>query len=300
MKHVYLSLLFLSFLFTGFSQELVVGGECIESPVSLSGIGDINGKPAYQGVGTVAGTAGVTVSVYWIGAPDNVWVIDFDGQPYFMNTCVKDGPVSTTNTNCPWTAVTDMTCSGTDPLSVTGSAALPVRFTGFTANSLGEKVALNWKTAQETNNKGFSIERSLDGHNWAALGFVAGAGNASIETSYRFIDQAPLNGRNYYRLVQEDLDGIRSYSIVVSINMSSSDAFSYWVSNNPGKGLFRVSIRSSSAIELSVMDLSGKILMQRSVINGVHLLDLSNYSRGVYLLQMKSNNQLITTKLIKQ
>lgn len=299
MKHIYLLVLFLTLLYSGFSQDVIISGECIESPVSLTAIEDVNGKPAYQGVGTVAGIENVIVSVYWMGAPDNVWVIDFDGQPYFMNTCVTDGPVSTTNTTCPWTSVTDMTCSGTEPLSVTGTAALPVRYASFTANALGQKVELKWKTSQETNNKGFGIERAMDGNNWTVIGFVNGAGNSTIETSYQFMDQAPLTGKNYYRLVQEDLDGVRSYSIVVSINMTNN-AFAYWVSNNPGKGLFRLSTRSSSKVDLTVTDLSGKILMQRSVNNGVHLLDLSNFSRGVYLLQMKSNNQLITTKLIKQ
>lgn len=300
MKYFYLLFLFFSFLHTGFAQEVEVSGECIESPVSLSSIGDVNGKPAYQGVGTVAGIAGVMVSVYWMPAPDNVWVIDFDGQPYFMNSCVTEGPVSTTNLTCPWTAVTDMTCDGLEPLSVTGSAVLAVRYSNFIAKESGGKVELQWSTSQETNNKGFSIERSTDGVNWIVMGSLRGAGSSSIETSYRFIDHIPAEGKNFYRLVQEDLDGVRSYSKVVTINMANSQPFSYWVRNNPGKGIFQLSTRSTTKVDLSVIDLTGKILIQRSVNNGLHQLDLSKYAPGVYLLQMKLNNQLITTKLIKQ
>ena len=299
MKYFYLLFSFLSFLHTGFTQEVEVSGECIESPVSLSSVGDVDGKPAYAGTGTVAGNPNVAVSVFWIEA-DAVWVIAFDGQPYFMNSCVTEGPVSTTNLTCPWTAVTDMTCDGLEALSVTGSAVLAVRYANFIAKESGGKVELQWSTSQETNNKGFSIERATDGINWMVIGSLRGAGSSTIETSYRFIDHIPAEGKNFYRLVQEDLDGVRSYSKVVSINMANSQPFSYWVRNNPGKGIFQLSTRSTTKVDLSVIDLTGKILIQRSVNNGLHQLDLSNYAPGLYLLQMKLNNQLITTKLIKQ
>lgn len=301
MRHIYLVFFSLFLIHNSYAQDLVVSGECINSPVSLTQIANINGKPAFQGTGTVEGIANVLVSVYWMGDPDNVYVIDFDGQPYFMNTCNTSGPASTEREDCPWTEVVTMTCTGTQPLSVTGTAAvLSVKYSAFTATRLKDQVELNWKTAQEINNRGFFVERSVDGINWTNIGFVAGAVNSTSEISYQFTDRQPAEGNNFYRLIQEDLDGKRSFSRILNINITKTNQFAYLTGSNPGKGLFGLKINSSSRVEMSVMDLSGKIILQKSVSGGTHSIDLSKHVPGVYLLHLKSDTQSNTIKLIKQ
>jgi len=46
------------------------------------------------------------------------------------------------------------------------SAIIPVELTSFTANVSGNDVTLNWTTATETNNSGFTIERIQSESNW--------------------------------------------------------------------------------------------------------------------------------------
>lgn len=301
MKQIYLAFFSLCLIYNSYAQDLVVSGECINSPVSLTQVADVNGKPAFQGTGTVQGISNVLINVYWMGDPDNVYVIDFDGQPYFMNTCNTSGPASTERSDCPWTEVVPMTCTGTQPLSVTGTdAVLTVKYSAFTATGLKDQVELIWKTTQEINNRGFHVERSVDGINWTYIGFVAGAGNSTIEISYQFTDRQPAEGNNFYRLVQEDFDGKRSFSRILNINITNTNQFAYLTGHNPGKGLFGLRINTSSRVEMSVIDLSGKIILQRSVRGGIHLLDLSDQAPGIYLLHLKSGTQLNTIKLIKQ
>jgi hypothetical protein len=280
------------------AQSVDVAGECISGIITLNSIGDVNGKPAYQGMGTVDGAAGVTVSIYWLEAPDNVWVIDFDGQPYFQNTCNFASPPAT-GSSCPWTSVIGTTCTGGTALSVTGSGVtLPVKLTSFSATQINYQALLIWKTATEINNNGFEVQRSIDGNGWMMIGFVNGVGNSASETTYQFIDSTHLAGKNYYRLLQHDIDGHGLYSSVVSVDFTNE--IYYRLANNPGTGIYQLNIRSQRPVELFVSDMQGRRLSSNIVWSGIYQLNISKYPTGIYLLQIKDDNEIITRKLIKQ
>jgi hypothetical protein len=98
---------------------------------------------------------------------------------------------------------------------------IPVELNSFTYKLTGSYVELNWKTATETNNKGFEIERSqpaggevspegaksADIQNWEKIDFINGYGTTTKLHSYKYIDKNPYHGKSYYRLVQIDFDG---------------------------------------------------------------------------------------------
>ena len=280
------------------SQTVMVAGECINNPTTLSSIGDIDGKPAYSGTGTVQGIPGVTIFVYWLGAPDNVWVLDFDGQPYFQNSCASAKPPGTGNSSCPWSAVSGMVCTGGTALSIGGSGVLPVNLTSFTATEINNMVVLNWQTASEINNRNFDIQRSKDGSNWMTLGSVNGANNSVTAVSYHFTDSIPLPRKNFYRLIQHDINGRSSYSRVISIDFSTSSY--YTISGNPGNGIYNVNIQTLKPVSLWVSDLSGKRLQTTTAAPGLHRIDISRYPSGMYLLQIKTDTEILTKKLIKK
>ncbi|MEO6673940.1 MAG: T9SS type A sorting domain-containing protein [Ginsengibacter sp.] len=297
MKIFYAVFILLLLQFSANTQTVIVSGECMSSAITLSSISDINGKPAYQGTGTVDGIPNVTVSVYWLGVPDNLWVLDFDGQPYFQNACDFDIPPGTGAT-CPWDVVSGTTCTGGTPLAITGAVALPIRLISFTASKTNNHVLLNWKAATETNNKGFEVQRSSDGNNWITIGFVTGGGNSFSESTYHYIDNTPLERNNYYRLIQYDINNNPSYFPVVRIDFKNP-AY-YIIANNPGKGIYQLSIQSPLPVQLSVSDLSGKKLITKRVGPGAYQLDISRYPAGIYLLQLQKDNEIFTEKLIKQ
>ena len=298
MKKIYAILLISFFCSTIKSQTVVVSGQCITGTIILNPIGNIDGKPAYEGTGTVAGIAGVQVNVFWMPAPDNVWVLAFDGQPYFQNSCNTALPRSTGSVACPWTAVTGQTCTGAGALSITGLGTVPVNITSFTARAENKIVIVNWKTTSETNNKGFEIQRSADGINWTNIGFVNGNINSSIERSYQFNDLKPLPGKNFYRLRQVDLDGKSSYSIVASVTFLKSGFYS--IAGNAGNNIYQVNIENTShKVELSVVDASGKRLLTKITGTGMQTIDISKFPQGIYWLRIQKGTDLFTEKLIK-
>lgn len=296
---IFSPLLFLLFFsFFASAQTVNISGQCITGTVALDKIADMDGKAAFGGKGTVVGNAGTDINVYWMGGSDNLWVIAFDGQPYFKNNCNTSLPPATGNASCPWVALDDYGCVAGAPLVLNGSGVLPVSLFGLSAREADNEVLLDWKTASESNNKGFEIQRSKDAINWNKIGFVNGALNSSLEKHYSFSDVAPLQGKNYYRLLQYDLDGKQAFSPVVNVDFSK--AGKYLLSNNPSNGVYRLNIHSTNGATILVSDMTGRRLIGKHVDAGIHQIDISKYAQGTYLLRLQIGNDIFTEKLLKQ
>ncbi len=120
-----------------------------------------------------------------------------------------------------------------NPLGELGNSIIPVELTSFTANVVNGNVQLNWATATELNNSGFSIERkqvlsqqsSVGNSEWTELGFVSGHGTTAESHSYSFLDKNLFNGKYTYRLKQIDFDGLFSYSNEVEVDLSLPISF---------------------------------------------------------------------------
>lgn len=281
-----------------FAQSITVNGECISGPVVLNKIADANGKVAFEGTGTALATPATVIDILWLPAPDNLWALSFDGQPYFSNACVIDNPPGTANTSCPWIPVAGMSCTGGTALSITGDVVLPVSLIDFAVYKNENQAILKWETLLEINNKGFEIQKSNDGINWVNIGFVNGHGNSSVEINYQFTDANPYAGNNEYRLCQIDLDGNQTFSSIENINFQSNSY--YTISNNPGRGIYRISmLAEAEKLEMTVFDISGKMIYRKITNAGNQTLDISNAAAGVYWLRMKKGNNLFIEKLIK-
>jgi hypothetical protein len=296
---IFFTLLPILFLhFSLLSQTLAVGGQCMSGTITLNKIADIGGRAAYQGTGTVDGTSGVTVSVYWMPSPDNLWVLDFDGQPYYSNACNTAEPPGTANGSCSWTAVDGTSCTGATALFLSASPALPVELVSFLAQKNNGAVELKWITASEQNNKGFEVQRSGNAVDWTVIGFVHGAGTSSVENNYGFTDKQAPGGKTYYRLLQIDLDGRRKFSNTVTVDLGHKSFYS--IADNPGNGQFKIAIRTQEKVELTVLDQNGRRLMNKPAVAGVEEIDLRSLPAGIYLLQLKRGKEIYSEKLIKQ
>jgi hypothetical protein len=106
---------------------------------------------------------------------------------------------------------------GWNTISSIGTSTLPIELITFDAIKNDRQVELSWKTATETNNDFFSIERSADGVAWETVHTLSGAGNSSQVSAYSWIDYSPYNGVSYYRLRQTDYDGTTKSFHIVSV-----------------------------------------------------------------------------------
>ena len=102
---------------------------------------------------------------------------------------------------------------------------VPVELTSFTASSNGNEVILSWTTATELNNRGFEIQRSVDGTGFFTVGFVEGKGTTTNPQRYSYSDKVPGNGQIFYRLKQVDFDGSYEYSDVVEVEWRTFNSY---------------------------------------------------------------------------
>jgi hypothetical protein len=193
-------------------------------------------------------------------------------------------------------------------MGVGSNGTLPVSWISFTANANGMDAVLNWATATETNNKGFEVERSLDGSIFKTIGFVEGRINSGSVKNYRFTDNRALEmfagASVYYRLKQVDLDGNYSYSNIALLSTEEgSDISLYPNPFNSSTGVF-VNALEDANVTIEVKDLMGRSIASTtsSIVKGGQYLTieaLSTVADGMYLVQVELNGELKSFKVQK-
>ncbi len=187
------------------------------------------------------------------------------------------------------------------------SNSLPVKLIAFNGSKEKEHIVLKWTTAFEVNNKGFEVERSIDGKNFRYIGFVKGNGSSSQLNNYQFIDEITKNATVYYRLKQIDMDGKFEYSNIVNINADDFGSIELVeVSPNPFDAELQVKVATSSdkAIKLSMYNVNGKLVMDRSVgasfgSNIIAIEEANALAKGLYILKVSQNGVIKTFKIVK-
>ena len=95
--------------------------------------------------------------------------------------------------------------------NIASDVSLPVELATFQAAVLGNEVVILWRTASESQNAGFSLERrdapTVRGEEWHEVTFIEGNGTSSTPHEYRFSEKMQHPGIYQYRLRQMDFDG---------------------------------------------------------------------------------------------
>jgi uncharacterized membrane protein len=173
---------------------------------------------------------------------------------------------------------------------------IPVELISFTAQRIDAGVELIWKTATETNNSGFNVERSKDEENFINIGFVSGKGTTTELTSYNYLDTEIETGKYYYRLKQTDYDGTSKYLNVVLVDVGLPKQFEL-SQNHPNPFNPSTTIKFQLPVDANVrIDLFNSIgqkvdeLLNSDLSGGVHELTFqgSKLSSGIYYYTMSA------------
>jgi GEVED domain/Secretion system C-terminal sorting domain len=196
-------------------------------------------------------------------------------------------------------------------VSVKGGV-LPVALTSFVGKKEGNVNLLNWVTKNETNNKSFELQRSIDGKEFATLATIASKaayGNSSATLQYQYTDNKPLLDNNYYRLKQIDFNGNFTYSSIVVVkgdkiaSLKVTDCYP-----NPANRDVNLIVTSpiEDKITLVVTDVTGKVLQrnQTGLLAGNNKvkLDVSTLNSGMYFIKILCSKacEVGTVKFFKQ
>ncbi|PRY11231.1 putative secreted protein (Por secretion system target) [Pontibacter ummariensis] len=169
-------------------------------------------------------------------------------------------------------------------------------------------VNLDWETAAEYNNDYFTVERGANGKDYTEIGNVKAAGTTSFKTDYKFVDEQPLNGLNYYRLKIVKKDGLFTYSPTVVIEKTGPTASAFYVYPNPTSGgevnIKVTNLTKDGSVQFILTDLSGRKLLQNIVVaDAVGAIQLvlpvpEKLKSGLYLLSVVTNTKTLSRKLV--
>ena len=179
--------------------------------------------------------------------------------------------------------------------SCPGLGTLPVDIIYFTGKLSGNNILLTWKTANEINLSGYSIEKSFNGIHYTQIGEIKTNGTQD----YSFNDNiANERGNNiFYRLKKINKDGTSSYSEVYSIHVPFNNIFSVYP--NPAKNYVTVQLMQNNvSAQIVICDLSGKILINQNSKTAANIIPVSTLSNGCYFIKILMNGEQFVQKLI--
>ncbi len=159
-------------------------------------------------------------------------------------------------------------------------------------------VALSWESPLEEGVVAYEIQRT-DTYLYERIARVT----AEASGSYSYLDTAPLQGDNIYRIKAIRADGIHEFSNAVYINFKESRAYALYP--NPTVGALNIQLEQTKAEEviLQLHDASGRLIFSKrwSTLIGQPFnkqLALSRFASGLYIVVIRQGAEEIREKVI--
>jgi alpha-tubulin suppressor-like RCC1 family protein len=169
----------------------------------------------------------------------------------------------------------------------TGATILPLIWNSFTVRKSKSNAyaLLEWSTTDEQNTKDFIIQQSGNGTKWINVGNVLASGNSNKLNQYSFTHTNPLSGKNFYRLLQRDLDYKQKYSEVRLLEFSPDEVSPNFIIGSVVNGWLFVQLKSMIPQTLQLFSSDGRVILRKTLAKGVNSIDLTSIPKGVYFLQ---------------
>ncbi len=192
------------------------------------------------------------------------------------------------------------------PIFLESSPSLPIELVDFQVRvTEDQRHKLLWQTSSEKDNAFFTIERSADGAIFESLEKISARGNEQ-GAFYESFDSNPLQGQNFYRLKQTDIDGHFSYSAVVEVFFDPLHIFYLETYPNPLDPNNELSLKFAlpleTAVQLSLRNMHGSLVWEKRAdgkLGQNHLqLGLPVLPGGCYYLMFEAGEKKEIQKLL--
>ena len=131
------------------------------------------------------------------------------------------------------------------------------------------------------------------------------AGNSTQELTYTTKDQNNLEGNNYYKLIQVDIDGQSKEYGPINVTCSENKKGYFSIFPNPSSGSFQVVLNNKNMVgdgKLIIKDTKGSEILNKeiNIVSGINLYNIIdlNMVNGIYYIQVSNGN--FSTQVIKQ
>lgn len=173
------------------------------------------------------------------------------------------------------------------------NSALPLTWIGVQASRQNSGSAkISWQVAEQQNVKEYIVQHSTAGIDFADACSIA----ATNQEQYSCIAIAG-SGKNYYRVLEIDHDGKKSFSKTVSLEPAGQPVVTLYP--NPAKEVLHIEgIQHFSFLQ--VINMQGMVILQQSITAGSQPINVSGLSKGSYLLKLTSATEVQTIRFSKQ
>jgi hypothetical protein len=236
--------------------------------------------------------------------------IDLDNSKIYWTSAAQNGsavPGQISRADLDGSNAESVVTSGLDfpiGIALNTSAPLPVELVSFEGQIDRSDVILQWTTASEQHNAGFSVQHYREGA-FADVGWVDGAGTTAAQQRYTHRVDGLSAGTHRFRLKQVDLDGTTAYSAEIEIELDAPRHLTlHGPYPNPAHGPVTVdyTLPQAGAVELSVHDVLGRrvqTVVAQAMSPGTHTARIATGTlpSGVYFVRLTIRGETQTSKL---
>ncbi|MEM8906959.1 MAG: choice-of-anchor B family protein [Bacteroidota bacterium] len=183
-----------------------------------------------------------------------------------------------------------------------GEVSLPVELTHFSARRSGKQALLNWTALSDASSLQFTIERSSDGINFAAIGQLEDRNPSLLAQDYVFTDPDLPGGTSFYRLLITEPDGQFRYSPIRAVDHPGAEALRVQLFPNPVPAGTPLQIRNLDQLPagdktLQLFDAYGRLVDQQVISTAQQITyDSRALSSGLYLLNIQQGTQVLQSE----
>jgi PKD repeat protein len=194
---------------------------------------------------------------------------------------------SDVNTNGAGIAIDDFFINGpSNP-----SSGLAVSASPLAAEWKGKDVEVTWKTFVESNNAGFTVQRSDDGVNFSDLSFIQGAGTSNVTHDYTYTDATAVADHYFYRYRQLDADGNTTLSNIAEISRAASPRFDAFPNPFTDALNIRLAFNPNGSTSVLLWSMNGQKVLEIQpnwFAEREARIDIANgLAEGMYLLEVR-------------
>jgi len=160
------------------------------------------------------------------------------------------------------------------------------------------KIRIEWTAVGEIQCDYYLVQKSSDGQNWELHTKVSGQGNSFLATQYYAYDYNAHSDGMYYRVIQVDVDGNKTYYSAEFINCTQPVCEDFSVQYDPNGTLEIISVCEMHNPELAVYSCSGQLIGKWSCITETKPIQESvQLMSGVYFIQLNESGKTYVKKI---
>lgn len=278
----------------GGAWNLMSGSVIMNGQVKAASFDFNSGGPINMGAGALMETSGsltqnVTNALMYAGATGGCATLKVSSISSWNNTLSDSSGIhycgpAPSSSSLLGNATSSCTCNSSPAYC---DPALSVIFSQFEGFPSGGGIQLEWTTENEHDVSYYEIVRVSDAHLIDAIGSVAAKGSSD----YWFYDSEPLNGTNYYQIVEHDRDGSAFYSSLIFVSYENPTSFTLYPSFAKSGNFLKIDCKGGSqGGNLELISLDGKDVFTLPIQADQTAFMVPNISVGIYIARIVLNN----------